>query len=156
TGSATLRGTGNDLANNITGNGAKNDLYGGAGNDVLDGGKGKDRLTGGDGNDKFVFAAPGQSGDTITYFSSQNGNKDRVLIDASGFKGGLDEGGHISRDAFQVGANHVAEDREVRFLFDTRNDTLWFDKNGSRNGGLTLVAHVDDGADLEHDNIWLI
>ncbi len=45
TGSASINGTGNTLANVLTGNG---------GNNVLDGGAGADRLSGGAGNDSYV------------------------------------------------------------------------------------------------------
>ncbi|WP_157216546.1 calcium-binding protein [Flavisphingomonas formosensis] len=68
-GSASFRGTGNDLANILTGStgidqldgGKGNDsLYGGSGNDVLIGGLGADKLYGGDGIDTVDYsAAPG-------------------------------------------------------------------------------------------------
>lgn len=53
TGSASIAGTGNALANVITGN---------AGSNVLDGGAGKDTLAGGAGNDTYRVD---DSGDTI-------------------------------------------------------------------------------------------
>ena len=54
TGTATISGTGNALANHITGNSAANRLFGEAGHDTLDGGAGADTLTGGNGNDVYV------------------------------------------------------------------------------------------------------
>ncbi len=51
TGTASISGTGNDLANVITGNTASNTLNGGAGDDLLQGGEGADRLDGGTGTD---------------------------------------------------------------------------------------------------------
>jgi Ca2+-binding RTX toxin-like protein len=54
TGTNTIDGTGNGLANTITGNTAANSLIGGAGNDSLIGGAGNDTLTGGTGNDSMV------------------------------------------------------------------------------------------------------
>jgi serralysin len=147
-------GKGNDTL--LGGAGHDDFLRGGNGHDALDGGKGTDMLTGGNGNDEFIFVGPGQSGDSITDFGNRSGDNDRILIDASSFKGGLDEGGHLSRDAFQVGANHHAKGDDVRFLFDTRTETLWFDRNGSKDDGLTLVADLQDGARLQHDDIWLI
>jgi Ca2+-binding RTX toxin-like protein len=53
TGSAALRGTGNDLANIIQGNAAANTLQGLVGNDDLRGLDGNDRLEGGEGNDRL-------------------------------------------------------------------------------------------------------
>ncbi|TNC45933.1 hypothetical protein FHG66_19870 [Rubellimicrobium rubrum] len=67
TGTADLKGTGNELANRLTGNAglnvlmgeAGNDtLLGGAGNDILEGGAGSDRLEGGTGSDTY-FAQVG-------------------------------------------------------------------------------------------------
>ena len=49
--SASINGTGNDLANTITGNIGNNILSGGGGNDKLIGNAGNDRLDGGDGDD---------------------------------------------------------------------------------------------------------
>ncbi len=70
TGSGSIHGTGNELANRITGNdggnglvgGAGDDtLLGGAGHDTLEGGIGSDRLEGGAGNDAYVLAATGDA-----------------------------------------------------------------------------------------------
>ena len=55
TGTATLNGTGNTLANVITGNGAKNVLSGLAGADTLVGAASADVLIGGTGADRFDF-----------------------------------------------------------------------------------------------------
>ena len=63
TGSASINGTGNDLANTITGNSGNNTLDGGIGADILIGAAGDDTLIGGTGNDTLN----GQSGhDTLT------------------------------------------------------------------------------------------
>jgi len=173
-GAGDLDGTGNELDNRIAGNDGSNLLIGGGGDDTLyggrsadrlkgsadrddlEGGKGKDKLTGGGGNDEFVFRALQDGRDTITDFRQENGNNDRFLIDVSGFKAGLDAGGHLLRGQFQVSHDNHALDEEVRFIFDTRDETLWFDKNGSKGGGLTLMADLQDSATVTHDDIWLV
>lgn len=96
---------------------------------------------------------PGNAGDTLY---GKGGNDDRLLIDASGFQGGLDRGGHLARDRFQAGEGHQARDAEIRFLFDTRDATLWFDRNGDASGGLSLVADLQAGAQLTHEDVWMI
>lgn len=63
TGSATINGIGNTLANIIIGNDAANILTGGSGNDTLNGGAGNDTIDGGTGNDSMA----GGDGDDI-YF----------------------------------------------------------------------------------------
>ena len=54
TGSASLSGTGNSLANTITGNDGNNFLSGKLGNDTIQGGLGADYITGDEGNDFIV------------------------------------------------------------------------------------------------------
>ncbi len=54
TGTASINGSGNALANGIIGNGAANRLVGNDGDDTLDGGAGADILEGGYGNDRYV------------------------------------------------------------------------------------------------------
>ena len=173
-GAGDLNGWGNELDNRIAGNDGSNLLIGGRGDDALHGGrsadrlkggadrddlegdKGKDKLTGGGGNDEFVFRALQDGRDTITDFRHENGNNDRFLIDVSGFKAGLDAGGHLLRGQFQVSRDNHARDEDVRFIFDTRDETLWFDKNGSKQGGLTLLADLQSSAELTHNDIWLV
>lgn len=53
------------------------------GNDTLRGGQQADILTGGDGSDRFVFNKPSHGRDTITDFSSLEGDKLELL--QSGF-----------------------------------------------------------------------
>lgn len=62
TGTAILRGTGNEAANVLIGNAGNNTLIGLGGNDTLDGGLGNDRLEGGLGDDIYFVDA---TGDTV-------------------------------------------------------------------------------------------
>ena len=57
-----IRGTGNDLANEIVGNDVANELEGLGGADILDGGLGADIMQGGDGDDIYFVD---NAGDTI-------------------------------------------------------------------------------------------
>ncbi|MBW8894175.1 MAG: calcium-binding protein, partial [Burkholderiales bacterium] len=69
TGSASINGTGNTLANSLTGN---------SGNNVLDGGAGADAMAGGGGNDTYIVD---NAGDTVT--EAGNGDTDGVLSSVS-------------------------------------------------------------------------
>jgi Ca2+-binding RTX toxin-like protein len=64
TGSSSINGTGNTLANTLIGNGGANLLSGGSGNDTLNGGAGNDTLDGGIGTDSLI----GGSGDDTFIF----------------------------------------------------------------------------------------
>ena len=65
-GVASIRGTGNDVANVIIGNKGGNSIDGRGGNDFLVGCSGRDVLTGGAGADRFDFNAVTESGKTAT------------------------------------------------------------------------------------------
>ena len=73
TGTSTINGTGNSLANILVGNSANNTLNGGAGNDSLMGGAGNDKLLGGNGHDALNGGAGsdqytgGAGADTVIY-----------------------------------------------------------------------------------------
>jgi hypothetical protein len=64
-------------------------------------------------------------------------------------------GAQLAPDRFQTSDGHDVQSAEVRFIFDTSDATLWFDENGSQDGGLTLVADLQDGATVTQDDIWL-
>jgi Ca2+-binding RTX toxin-like protein len=68
TGTATIDGIGNGLANTLTGNAAVNILTGGAGNDAINGGAGADSMIGGLGNDTYTVD---NIGDTVTENASE-------------------------------------------------------------------------------------
>ena len=168
-----INGRGNELNNTLIGNDGVNVLRGAAGRDALNGAGGADRLIGGTGkdtlqggggqdlligragNDEFVFTSLAQSGDIIRGFGDARGDNDRFVIDASSFKGGVDAG-RLSRDQFQTSSDNIARDDDVRFIFATANDSLWFDKNGDRSGGLTLVADLQRSTDVSHNDFLLI
>lgn len=155
--------TGDGAANTLMGWGGNDQLAGGAGNDRLlggdgadglNGGAGKDDLTGGSGADRFVFASVAHGGDRILDFSRAGG--DKIVIDASGFGGGLAETGSPSAAQFDPQGTNVAATAEVRFIFRTTDATLWFDSNGNGAGGLTLVADLQDGASVWATDILLV
>lgn len=87
---ATMAGTGNGLANQITGGagadrllglGGDDMIIGGTGEDTLDGGSGADRLTGGQNNDVFILAKGEADGDVITDFVGKgNAVGDRIHL----------------------------------------------------------------------------
>jgi Ca2+-binding RTX toxin-like protein len=149
----TLIGNGGD--DGLYAGGARDVLDGGSGRDTLNGGSGRDTMTGGAGNDQFHFNAPGDGGDKITDFSSQAvGNNDAVYLTAAAF-GGLGIG-QLAAGRFVARGDNLAQDGNDRFIFDTVKTELWYDRNGDRAGGLTLLADLQAGATMTAADIFLI
>ncbi len=161
--------TGNSKANSIWGNGGadklngssgSDKLYGGAsadtlsggsGTDILEGGSGKDKLSGGTGADKFKYTSKTHGGDTITIFDST----DMFQFEGSAFGFGT-YSGKLNADAFIATTNNKALDKEDRFIFDTKTDTLWFDSNGTGTGGLYEIAKLSDNPTLNLGDFQII
>ena len=134
--------------------GAKDAVFGGVGDDELHGQAGRDVLTGGEGDDQFHFASAAEGGDRITDFSRGVGNNDAVYLAAAGF-GGLALG-QLAAGRFVARGDNQAQDGNDRFIFDTVKTELWYDRNGDRAGGLTLLADFQPGAVMTAGDIFLL
>lgn len=129
-------GAGNDiLIGNAT---TATKISGGAGNDRIQGGSGVDTFTGGAGNDTFVFIDAAQGKDVFTDFTSG----DKLEISAAGFGGGLDylpTGTLLEPTFFVVGAAPVVNNSgHGQFLYNTTNDTLYWDSDGVAGGEVAI------------------
>lgn len=144
--------TGNLAANSLSGFNGSDFLNGAEGDDLLTGGTGQDNLTGGTGADVFAFNAIGDLRDTLTDFSH---GEDRIRFDAAGFK--LGAAGALQAAMFQSGTTNLASELDDRFIFNTTDTTLWYDRDGS---GIkfqsSLVADLQAGAVLTASDIFLI
>jgi Ca2+-binding RTX toxin-like protein len=154
-GGNTLLGlAGNDLLRGRDGN---DNINGGIGNDTLFGDGGSDQLTGGIGSDRFVFEEPAVAGaDTITDFSVAD---DVIVLSLEPtspglnfMDGNLTADAFITADQFHVGA--AAADASDRLIYNTTNGQLWFDADGTGNAGAVLLATMEAGLTLTHNNIY--
>ena len=126
-------GTNNDILNG----GADNDtISGGNGNDTINGGVGADSLTGGGGSDRFVFNNASEGIDTITDFDP---TADLFNVSSSGFAtiGGL---GTLAASRFTIGAAATTADH--RFIYDSSNGNLFFDKDGLGGTAQVQIAQL--------------
>ncbi len=156
TGTAAIKGTGNNLANTLIGNAAANTLkgligndilLGLAGNDILFGGLGKDKLTGGPGNDLFDFNTPGESGlltgnrDTITDFTRGQDQIDLAGIDANTAAAGNQAFGSVTTGGPFSG--NFASPGDL--YFDTVNGILYgnTDSDGAAEFSIVLTGITD-------------
>jgi Ca2+-binding RTX toxin-like protein len=141
-------GSGNDRLNGYGGN---DTLIAGAGRDILFGGTGKDNLFGGSGADRFDFRKLHEGGDNIRDFSST----DSISIEGSEFGLGPYRG-QLPTEYFWRSSSNSAHDTNDRFVFRTTDDTLWFDANGNKAGGLTLLADFATNVSLRADDILVL
>lgn len=163
TGTKSINGTGNSLANTITGNGANNSLNGAAGNDVLKGGGGNDLLYGGSGaddlygssgKDTFIFRALGESTitaggrDTIFDFSPSAGDRISLAsIDANTKIGGNQAFTFVASAAFSKTAG------ELRYTKQASDTYIYGDVNGD--GKADFAIHLDDAVTLKSTDFLL-
>ena len=143
-----------DAADNVLyGMNGSDKLFGGAGNDRLIGGTGKDMLTGGAGADVFEWHAKADLGDAITDFEA---GTDFLRFEGSAFGFGALSGG-LAPAQFHSGSSNVATSAAQRFIFNTTDATLWFDRDGSGSKHQALlVADLQDGVVLTAASIDLI
>lgn len=153
TGAQTVVGQGG--ADRLEGRAGNDTLLGGDGNDRLVGEAGVDALTGGAGDDRFVFRLVTEAGDMITDFAGATGNNDAVEVAIAGFGAGLVRG-VLAATQFQVRSTNAALDADDRFIFRTSDATLWFDRNGNGEGGLTMLADLQAEAVVTAGDILLV
>jgi VCBS repeat-containing protein len=130
--------TGGNHDDFLTGGEGDDSLDGGDGNDFLSGGLGSDVLTGGAGSDVFDFQLATNGPDTITDFAT---GTDQLQISASGFGGGLSEGGAVS---LVSGSDPTATGMTGQFLYDTDDGRLFWDADGTGSDAPVLVATLTD------------
>lgn len=119
-------------ADRIIGNEAANALFGNGG---------KDRLTGGGGEDFFVFdtTASRKNVDTIVDFTVGD---DTLVFNNKVFTE-LEVEGTLSAGAFSTRTSGITQNADAHVIYDTDSGKLFYDKNGSAQGGLVLVAQLD-------------
>jgi Ca2+-binding RTX toxin-like protein len=130
-GAFNLKGTGNNLNNQITGNSGKNILIGKGGNDTL---------TGGVGNDRFLFdtALPDAGVDTINDFVV---GSEKILIDKSVFSAleTLKGDPLLATDFRLINVNNAAEPviaatSSEEIIYNRVTGNLFYNTNGAAAG----------------------
>jgi serralysin len=173
TGSASIGGIGNSIANTIIGNSGANLLNGGAGNDTLSGEAGNDRISGGAGDDTInggigADTLTGGIGRDIFYFSSALSKLSFTNIDKIEDFSVLDDTiqlenavftelglfSTLSAGAFFIGA--AAHDRDDRIVYDSSTGSLMYDADGSDSGQAKAFAVLDVGLALTHDDFSIV
>ena len=179
-GTASIDGTGNALANRLTGNanhnvldgGAGNDqlsgwngndtlfggsgkdnLFGGAGNDILYGSSGTDWLIGGEGMDIFVFdtALNRSNVDRINDF---NAVQDTIHLDNDVFVGLTI--GTLDPSAFAINSRGIATDAFDRVVYEMVTGRVFFDPDGNGIGAHVHFATLAPNVTLTNADFFVV
>ena len=148
TGTHSINGNGNALANTITGN---------AKNNVLDGKTGIDILRGGPSKDTFVFdtAIRANNVDHIKDFKSID---DTIRLENSG--SGLFtklHNGTLHADEFAlVGSKSAVVDSDAHILYDKAHGALYYDPNGGTAAGRVEFAVLDNHTTLKYADFFVV
>ena len=152
TGSANIRGFGNNLANTLTGNAGKNVLYGLGGKDILNGGLESDTLVGGSGKDTFVFDSKlsASNVDTIQGFVAAD---DTIRLDDAIFKG-IAPGTLKSALFKDVAVSAI--DHNDRIIYDHDTGSLAYDADGSGAIKAVSFAIIDNHTSLTYADFIIV
>jgi Ca2+-binding RTX toxin-like protein len=122
-------------------------LAGGAGRDRIEGGPGHDLLTGGAGGDAFVYLALDPGADRITDFAT---GEDRLLFGRFALGGVLERGAlDASRFSLDAAAGTGAQ-------FVLADGALFWDTNGSDDGGAHLIARLTGQPPVQAEDILIV
>ena len=143
TGTGSINGTGNALANVLTGN---------AGNNVLKGGLGNDTLIGGAGNDTFVFNTS-LGAENIDRINDFNVADDTIRLDDLVFAGLATK--TLAASAFAANLTGTATDALDRIIYETDTGRLYFDADGNGGGARVLFATMASNLALTHADFFV-
>lgn len=161
---------GNDYINGDSGNDrlygedGNDRLYGGGGNDILSGGSGNDRLygnsgndilSGGSGSDRFVFNSTLSATSNVDQITDFNVADDTIELDNAIFTR-LGADGALSSSMFVNNTTGMARDSNDYILYDNTSGELFYDSNGSANGGRVLFAELDAGLALTYRDFLVV
>lgn len=136
------------------GMGGNDILIGGAGSDHLSGGSGRDKLTGGEGADWFIFDAilhKINNVDTITDFTPSD--NDKLVLNKVIFTK-LAE--NLDPENLVINASGRAVDSDDYLIFNSSNNTLYYDADGDGRGSAVALATLTGTVTLSHDDFFVI
>ncbi|WP_421900466.1 FecR domain-containing protein [Maridesulfovibrio sp.] len=134
---------GNSGNNYLAGESGNDTLIGEMGNDTLYGGYGKDTLTGGSGADKYLYKSTSECPATATnadYVTDFVSGTDKFVFSTSG---GFAVGGTpFATSSDYNGSTGTGLSANAQFVYDSTNDQLWYDADGSGSGAGVAVANL--------------
>jgi Ca2+-binding RTX toxin-like protein len=153
-GGSTINGTtGNDT---LVGTGGNDSIYGNSGNDWIEGRNGNDTVSGGSGQDSYVFREFGAANaDIVTSFDS---DWDMLRFDNAAFTTLGADGRFSAGDArfYAAAGASGGHDADDRLVYNTSSGQLYYDADGSGDGGAQLVATVQAAPAVGAGDIWVM
>jgi Ca2+-binding RTX toxin-like protein len=144
---------------NVFGSLFDDSLTGNSASNILTGGYGNDELTGGGGNDTFVYRYASEDGDTIHDFNSG----DKIQIVKSGYEISNAVGlngfrlNNFAIDYFvQNSTGQATKSGHGQFIYNTSNDTLYWDYDGTGIADSVEVAVFSNGYLLKASDFTLV
>ena len=134
--------TGNGGLDTLIGGGGADLLRGGSGNDVIYGKGGNDGLEGGDGADWLVFDTALNASSNVDKVNGFATGMDKLVLDDDIFTRftGAARGAPIAASNYRVGT--VALDGDDYLIYNTGNDGLFYDADGSGAGAAIRIATI--------------
>lgn len=131
----------------LNGNSVGNLIQGGAGNDRIKGYAGNDTLTGGSGSDAFIFHTELSVSTNVDAITDFNVAADTIWLDNAVFDAIVGTG-VLRAGQFAANAAGAAQDLDDRIVYETDTGKLFYDTNGSAQGGSFLFATLTTGLAL--------
>jgi Ca2+-binding RTX toxin-like protein len=165
---------GRDVADRVLGGAGADTMEGFGGNDILKGAGGSDILYGDDGDDQLLGGSGcdvlcgGAGNDIYRFDTALNGvtNVDRIIefdvdvplvldsFDTIQLENGiftrLKKTGGLAATQFAVVADETLADNGKTITYVSATGNLYYDTNGSSDGGATLFAVIQPAASLSH------
>ena len=140
----------------IIGNNGSNVLTGTAYDDILIGNGGNDVLIGGAGKDQFVFNRSPRAKTELETLRDFHSGEDQLVFLRSAFAG-IGAAGDLTKSALYSGNGAVtAHDADDRFIFDSQNGQLYYDRDGTGSAAATLIGIFTPGTELSARDIKIV
>lgn len=145
----------NNINNTLSGGSGPDHLGGGIGNDTIIGGQGSDQLWGGPGNDHFVYNHKAEGLDQIMDFSAGDSFDFSRTEFGNHLANGRANTGALDPSHFIANATGPTNGLQ-EFWYNTVNQTLYFDPDGSGHNAPIAMAHLTNGYVIHNTDILLV
>jgi Ca2+-binding RTX toxin-like protein len=138
---------------NLTGNNLAQTIEGNDGNNIINGKGGADTLIGNDGEDRFVFDMKATNGN-VDFVADFDVADDTMAINNRFFR--KMPNGDLDESRFESNATGEATATATRIIYNSATGEVIHDRNGDGAGGSTVIAILEDGLAMTHENFLIL